>query len=129
MKKKDIVKTESREVEMPQDLPVFTPVADIYEKEDSILVICDMPGVKDEQVDVVLDNGELTITGYQDIAEPEGHEITHRGYESGIFRRVFLLANEINTEKIEAKISNGVLNVLLPKLEQAQPKKITVKAA
>ncbi|NCC52851.1 MAG: Hsp20/alpha crystallin family protein [Spartobacteria bacterium] len=127
MSRKDIQKKQE-EIELAQDLPVFAPAADIYEKEDAILVVCDMPGVDDKHVDVTLDNDELTLTGYQHIEEPEGYELLHRGYAEGIFRRSFTLTSEINREKIEAKITNGILRLTLPKAEEVQPRKISVSA-
>ncbi|OQA25789.1 MAG: Spore protein SP21 [Verrucomicrobia bacterium ADurb.Bin345] len=119
-------KKENPQVELTRDEPVFTPATDIYEKPDAVLVMCDMPGVDEKNVDVTLESGVLTITGRQDAARREGLELLHQGYRTGIFRRTFEVSAEIDASKIDAKISKGVLRLVLPKTEQAQPRKIAV---
>lgn len=119
-------KKETTDVELTQDQPVFAPATDIYEKDDAVLVICDMPGVDEKHVDITLENGVLTITGQQDRTDPEGYSLLHREYRSGIFRRTFTVTADIDQDKIDAKISKGVLNLVLPKSEKAKPRKITV---
>ncbi len=118
----------SQAVETARDLPVFLPATDIYEKEDALLVACDLPGVDEKSLEITLEDDLLTITGTQDLSEPEGHELLHRGYLSGIYRRSFTLLTEVDRDKIKATISNGVLKLELPKSEQARPKKIQVTA-
>ena len=71
-------KESPKDVEMTRDLPVYSPSTDIYEKEDSILVVCDMPGVDENQVDISLENNVLTLTGCQDAKDPEKHEMLYR---------------------------------------------------
>ncbi len=115
-------------VEVPQDLPVFTPATDIYEKEDAVLVVCDVPGVDESRTDVTLEEGVLTIMAWQDLAEPESCEAIHRGYEKGMYKRSFSITADIDEEHIQASISNGVLRLTLPKSEKAKPRKITVEA-
>ena len=114
-------------VEMTRDLPVYSPQTDIYEKEDSILVVCDMPEVDESQVDVSLENNVLTLTGCQDAKDPDKHEVLYRDYRPGAFRRSFTLSADINHAGIKAKLNNGVLQVTLPKAEKAQPRKIKVE--
>jgi HSP20 family protein len=114
-------------VELAQDRPVFLPPTDIYERDDAVLVKCDMPGVDEKHVDVTLEDDVLTLTGDPQIAEPEGHEALYRGYWPGIFRRSFTLTTEVDREKIKARIRHGVLEVVLPKAEAAQPKRIKVE--
>jgi HSP20 family protein len=129
--KKDIQVRKNKkdeELELAQDQPVFTPAADIYEKEDAILVMCDMPGVDEKHIDITLEDNTLTLTGYQDAAVPEGYGLVHRGYLTGIFRRSFTLTSEIDRAGIEARISNGILNISLPKAKESQPRKIAVQA-
>ncbi len=117
-----------RSAELTRDLPVFVPDVDIYEKDDAILLLCDMPGVDEQHVDITLENDVLTLTGYQDTAEPEKATLLLRGYTSGIFQRSFTLSAEVARDKISARINQGVLNVALPKAEQAKPRKIAVEA-
>ena len=117
----------SKGVEMTRDLPVYSPATDIYEKEDSILVVCDMPGVDDKQVDITLENGVLTLTGCADTREPDAYELAYRGHQPGVYRRSFTLSTDIDHSKIKASISKGVLQVVLPKAEKATPRKIKVE--
>lgn len=126
---KELQKPEaSRSVELAQDLPIFLPPTDIYEREDAILVICDMPGVDEKHVDITLENDVLTLTGHPQGDAPSGYECLYRGYEPGVFRRSFTLTTEVDRSKINAKLRHGVLRVLLPKAEEAQPRKIKVQA-
>ena len=117
-----------RTAELTRDLPVFAPDVDIYEKDDAILVLCDMPGVDEQHVDVTLENDVLTLTGYQETAEPEDITLLYRGYASGVFQRSFTLSTEVDRNKIGARIRQGVLQITLPKAEEAKPRKITVSA-
>jgi len=113
-------------VEMAADLPEFAPATDIYEKADSLLVKCDMPGVLRDHVDITLEDDVLTLTGRQESAEPEGFELLYRGYASGVFRRSFTLGTEIDRAGIKAKLNNGVLEIVLPKAERVRPRKIAI---
>jgi HSP20 family protein len=130
-KKKDVAvekRPQGGGVELAQDQPVFVPATDIYEREDAVLVACDMPGVEQSQVDVTLENDILTLTGVQATGDPQGKECLHRGYRTGVWRRSFTLTADVDHGKIQARIANGVLKVLLPKAEQARPRRIAVEA-
>ena len=113
-------------VEPTRDAKVFVPVTDIYEKEDSILVRCDMPGVAHDQIDIRLDNTELEITGTHAGSPPEGMDLLAGEYETGVLRRKFSIPQLINRDGIKARLNNGVLDIVLPKAEQAKPRKIEI---
>jgi len=121
-------KQESKDIEATQDRPVFVPATDIYESPEEILVVCDMPAVDEKNAEVRLEEGVLTIVGLQDLQEPEGHQRLHRGYDSGVYRRSFTVSAQIDSSKIQAKMDQGVLRLVLPKFEEAKPRKITVQA-
>lgn len=123
-----VEKADGQKIEMTRDLPVLVPATDIYEKDDSILVVCDMPGVGDKDIDITVENKILTISGHQDLQSPEKHERIYRGFSNGIFRRSFQLSSEADDSKINAKLSNGVLSVVIGKAEKAIPRKIKVEA-
>lgn len=89
------------DIEVTRDHPVFAPATDIYEKSDAVMVVCDIPGVDKKNVDVMLENGVLTITGRQDTTEPEGCKLLQRGYRSGVFRRTFNVTADIDMSKID----------------------------
>ena len=108
---------------------VFVPLADIYETQDNIFVVADMPGVDEKSVDITLEKNVLTINGFVDVQHPDNYDLAYAEYETGHFERRFTLSNEINRDKIEATVKNGVLRLQLPKAKEAKVKKIKVKAA
>lgn len=118
----------SGKAELTRDLPVFTPAADIYENDDSLLVVCDMPGVEEKNVEIGLEDDVLTITGNQGEYHPENYQLVYQGYHTGIYRRAFTLTTGIDQEKIKARLSNGVLSITLPKSAAAKPRKIAIEA-
>jgi HSP20 family protein len=119
-------KTSQEVAELTHDRPQFVPVTDIYEKGDCIYVVCDMPGVDEKNIDIALEKDVLTLTGHQNPEVFDGYELLHQGYESGIYQRSFTITDEIDRERIRAKISNGVLKIELPKSERVKPKKIQI---
>lgn len=119
---------EKREdVELSQDKPVFMPAVDIIEDKSNITVLADMPGVNQENIDITLEDKVLTLTGTQCCCMPEDHDLVYNGYKCGIYRRSFNILADVNENKINASINNGVLKIVLPKAEKAKPKKITVQ--
>ena len=125
-KDKSVEKVEQSNAGSTRDEKVFLPAADIYEKDDAILVRCDMPGVAQDQVDIRLENTELEITGTQAAEKPDGVDLLTGEYQTGIFRRKFNIPQLIDREKIRARLHNGVLDIELPKAEQAKPRKIEI---
>lgn len=123
---KSIEKVERENAEPTRDAKVFVPTTDIYEKEDAILVRCDMPGVKQDQVDIRLENTELEITGTQTGGPPEGMDLLAGEYETGVFRRKFSIPQLIDRDGIKARLHNGVLDIVLPKADLAKPRKIEI---
>jgi HSP20 family protein len=116
------------DVETTGQRPVFLPHTDIYEREDAIVVMAEMPGVKRDDVDVNLENNELMVSGHAEEPRVEGHELCYAEYETGDYRRRFRISSPINAEKIDASMKNGVLRVVLPKSKEAKPRKVQVKA-
>lgn len=123
---KSIEKAKRNDAEPTRDAKVFVPVTDIYEKEDAILVRCDMPGVAQDQIDIRLENTELEITGTQAADKPEGMDLLAGEYETGVFRRTFNIPQLIDRDNIQARLHNGVLDITLPKAAQAKPRKIEI---
>lgn len=108
---------------------VFTPVVDIFETEKEIVVLADMPGVKADDLTIDLRENVLTLTG--DVAPFEGADEQKLLIEYGVgkYYRQFTLSEVIDQGKISANLDKGVLRLTLPKVEKAQPRKITVQAA
>jgi HSP20 family protein len=103
----------------------FVPRVDIYETNDAMILIADMPGVTPDTLDITLERGVLTLNGYVDVQAPENYALAYAEYQVGDYVRSFNLSNQINQEAIEAKLKNGVLHLHLPK-EKPTTRKIAV---
>jgi len=123
----EMVKNESA-VEQ-EALPVVMPAVNLYEREHEVVIVADMPGVTDKDVDLTVEKHVLTITGKSQWKEPEGFELRYREFAPVEFRRVFSLTSDLDAEHIKATMKNGVLTVQLPKSEKARPRKIAVSTA
>ena len=121
---------EKREVEKKQESTVparaFLPTTDIFETEHALTMIMEMPGVDKSKVDVSVEDGVLTIQGQIDFSKYEGLRPVYTEYNIGHYRRSFSLSNRIDQEKISAEVNDGILTLVLPKAEEAKPRRITV---
>ncbi len=125
-----LVKKEPAEITTPEATRggiYFTPRVDIYESPDEVVLQCDMPGVKPQEVDVRFEKGELSLHGKVH-ARPAPAEFVQEEYGIGDFYRSFAIAPEIDTDKISAECRDGVLTVHLPKQERVKPRRIAVHA-
>jgi HSP20 family protein len=109
--------------------PVFVPAADIYETPAGVLIRCDMPGVSEQDLEITLENKQLTVTGPQMGQGREGFETLVGEYLTGIYQRSFALGRDLDDSAIKARLKDGVLEIELPKAREAQPRRITVEAA
>jgi HSP20 family protein len=132
MADKDLQVREKKELkavaERTRDVPVYIPNVDIYESENEIVLVADMPGVSSENVDIDVRDNQLTIQG-KVVLEDLKEEVLFQEYGIGDYFRQFSLSSKIDQSKIEASMKDGVLSLTLPKAEAARPKKITVKAS
>jgi HSP20 family protein len=108
--------------------PVFLPPADIYETRDSIVVLAEMPGVAPEGMDITLERRVLTIRGRSAISDHAGYQRVYNEYAAGDYERVFTLSENIDRDRIEATLKDGVLHFVLPKAETAKARKIELKS-
>ncbi|MFN8455847.1 MAG: Hsp20/alpha crystallin family protein [Anaerolineae bacterium] len=106
----------------------YVPRVDIFETNNEIVVVADMPGVDEKCVDITLEKNVLTINGYVDSVQPENYSLAYAEYEEGDYQRSFTLSNEVDQDNIQASVKNGVLHLHLPKAGPAKAKKIEVKA-
>jgi len=106
----------------------WAPTIDVIEKDDSIVLRAELPGMEEEDVEITVENRNLTIQGEKKF-EHEETEGNYRRLESryGSFYRSFSLPTTVDQDRIDARFSKGVLEIELPKAEQAKPKKISVK--
>ena len=101
---------------------------DIREDENQIVIKADVPGMEQKDINVNVDNGQLTISGERKFDDEENKESYHRVERAyGKFSRSFSLPNTTDMGKISAAYNNGVLEVTLPKLEEAKPRSIQVQ--
>ena len=109
--------------------PVWAPPVDISERKDAYVLTVELPGVKVEDMEIAFQDGLLTIQGErrltQNSADEQFHVLERR---SGLFRRSITLPLHLQADAIEASTEDGVLQVVLPKAEEAKPKRIEVNA-
>jgi len=109
--------------------PLFRPATDVFETNDRVVMVADMPGVGPDDVEVTLERRVLTVRGYAHPPAPEGYRQVYGEYGTGDYERVFILSEDIAQDDIRATTGNGVLRLELPKAASAKPKRIEVKAA
>jgi len=130
---KDLKVREKQEAASPAELTtpglVFTPAIDIFETENEITMLADMPGVKADDLTIDLRDNTLTLSADIAPVDDTNEEDLLKEYETGRYYRQFTRGELINQENIDAKLNDGVLRLSLPKVEKATPKKITVKTA
>jgi HSP20 family molecular chaperone IbpA len=121
------VKNESRPATEQKRQPVvMTPPVDIYETEEGILLLADMPGVPKENLDVHVDKNMLTIKGEIGDIVPKDINPLYVEFNGKAFERAFTLGPDVDVSKIEASMNAGVLKIFLPKSEEVKPRKIEV---
>ena len=107
--------------------PAYSPDVDIYVSDDGALFLADLPGVGKGEVTIEVDETHsLIIRGKNGHREPENSVL--RQYRTGNYYRAFQLSDDYDKEKITAKLENGLLEVSIPKKEEAKPKRIEIKA-
>lgn len=105
----------------------FTPDCEIRDEEKFFAISIDVPGIKKEDIDLEVKENHLSVTGERKyLSDKEKDNVVRTERRYGKFSRVFTLPQNVNTEGIEAKFENGVLEIILPKEEKAQARKITI---
>lgn len=113
-------------------LQTVVPSVDIVEMDDGFHIYMDMPGVRKEDLLVDLDKNEVTVGGKasyaKEITADAGKNVLHAEFGPGEYKRSFTLSDAVDREKITAKLTDGVLNLFLPKSEATKPKRIEITA-
>jgi len=109
--------------------PIYSPAVDIFESDERIALLADMPGVKAADLKIDLRENVLTLSGHVAAPEAAGETVVLREYDEGTYFRQFTLSEHIDQTKIDAKLTDGVLRLELPKQERAKPRQITVKVS
>jgi len=104
----------------------YIPYADIYETNDALCVVMEMPGVERTNLNVALENDVLRVDGQIDFSKYEGMEPVYTEYNIGHFTRSFAPSSKIDQERISAQLDDGVLTLTLPKAQEAQPRRISI---
>jgi HSP20 family protein len=128
---KELQVQQKRELEKKEEttIParVFLPTADIYETEDALKVVLEMPGLEKNNVDASVENGVLKVEGRLDFFKYQGLQPLYTEYNVGAYSRTFRLSSKIDHNRIGAELRDGVLILTLPKVEEAKPITIQVK--
>jgi HSP20 family molecular chaperone IbpA len=121
--------TTSARARMPErtrERPAVAPAVDIYENQEEILLVADLPGVQRDHVSIDLEKDQLTLQARRSWdGAPEGFAARFHGFD---YYRTFLVPKGIDAEKISAELTNGVLRVHLPKSAAVKPRRIEVRA-
>ncbi|MGQ9663079.1 MAG: Hsp20/alpha crystallin family protein [Kiritimatiellia bacterium] len=111
----------------PESDGVYLPHVDIVETGTSFHLMLDMPGVEQEAVNITVEDGVLTIEGQARVEVPQGYDLIGQEYEVARFRRDFRLPEFVNVDGIKAKVSRGVLEVTVPKREEARKRRVEIE--
>lgn len=109
------------------DQLVYTPPIDIFETPDGLVLQADLPGVTSDTLELQVQDNKLTLFGRVDALVPESAKIVHQEYGVGHYFRSFILSDDVDHERISAKLTNGVLEVVLPRATQTEPRRIQIR--
>jgi HSP20 family molecular chaperone IbpA len=119
---------QKREVEQKEETTIptriFLPAADIYETQDALTVSLEMPGVEKSNIDIRVEDDILRVEGRLDLFKYQGLQPLYTEYNIGHYSRSFQLSNRIDQSKIGAELKDGVLSLVLPKVEQPKARTI-----
>ena len=126
-----VQETEKQEIEesgaeRTREHRAYVPRVDIYETDEAMVILADMPGVAENTVDITLEQGVLTLNGYVEAPTFEGYTLAYAEYGVGDYVRRFTIPSEIDEDNISATLKDGVLRLELPKA-QPETRKITVQ--
>lgn len=122
----DLVKREETMPERSPEMAAVSPLVDIYENDDEILLHAEMPGVEKDNITINIDNGRLTLAGIRKL-ETSGAE-SWAEFGDVEYQRTFSVPQTIDVGKVNAELKDGVLRLHLPKSEAAKPRQIKIKA-
>ncbi len=106
---------------------VFTPPIDIFETDEGLVLLADLPGVSPDSVELQVQDNKLVLYGKVIPHTPGNARLIHEEFPVGDFLRSFILSDEVDYERISAKLNNGLLEVVLPKIPKAQPRRIPIQ--
>ena len=104
----------------------FIPTTDIFETDEALTVIMEMPGVEKKNVSIALENDLLNVEGQIDFSNYQGMDPVYTEYNVGHYARRFTLSGKVDRDNISAQLEDGVLTLTLPKVKEAMPRRISV---
>lgn len=120
---------DKKQVQNPQEFtregPVFNPDVDIYETDEKLILVADLPGVEKDDLDINLNENTLTINAH--VKQVSKGTLVYKEYDIGDYKRSFTISNVIDQSKIQAELKNGILEMELPKAETEKPRKIEIR--
>jgi HSP20 family protein len=129
--KQELQVQQKREIETKEEatLPTrtYVPTTDIFETQDALNVVLEMPGVEKTNIDVTVQEGILNVEGRLDFSKYKSLQPLYTEYNVGHYARSFRLSSKIDESKIAAELRDGVLTLTLPKVEEAKPRTIQVR--
>jgi HSP20 family protein len=129
--KQELQVQQKRELEKKEETTIpariFLPTTDIYETQDALFVILEMPGVEKKDVDVRVEDGVLNVEGRLDFSKYQNLQPVYTEYNIGHYSRSFRLSSKIDQNNIRAELKDGVLSLTLAKIEEAKPRAIQVQ--
>jgi HSP20 family protein len=128
--KQELSVREKKEVAAKEEKTIpgryYIPYADIYETDDALAVVMEMPGVEKKDLNIALENDVLRVDGQIDFGKYKDMEPVYAEYNIGHYARSFTLSNKVDQDRISANLEDGVLTLTLPKAKAAQPRKIAI---
>ena len=109
--------------------PIWQPAVDVHENAERILLVADLPGMEQSDLDITIDKNVLTVRGERKVQPPSDGEFQHRERVAGTFTRAFTLPATVNLEGVGADMKSGVLTITLPKKAEAKPRQIKIANA
>jgi HSP20 family molecular chaperone IbpA len=112
-----------------RDAKYMVPRVDVIEDAGGITLLADLPGVKKDALDVKVEGTSLTLEGPIALDTPPGLDAVFAEVRASRYRRAFTLSSELDTAAIDAQLKDGVLRLRIPKVAQAQPRRIEVRVS
>lgn len=125
---RDIQTSELAKSQQSTQQPYVVPPVDVFEDASGITLLADLPGVSREGLNIRVDGESLSIEGTAAAVGPQNLELVYGEAQVPAYRRRFTLSRELDTGRIEAQLKDGVLRLAIPKVEEAKPRRIEVKA-
>jgi HSP20 family molecular chaperone IbpA len=126
MDNKDLVKQDKQTM---SNAPALIPPVDVTEDESGITLLADLPGATRDTLSIDVNGDTLTLEASLELEQPQGLQAVYAEVRAARYRRSFTLSRELDSAHIDATLKDGVLTLRVPKLEQARPRRIEVRAS